>query len=392
MIYQEPEITAADRAVLDLIQRQKDTLKSYTQNNPRRWSGSLRRTTFARAIQGSNSIEGYNATLDEAIAAVENEPPVDERTETWFAISGYRSALTYIIQASEDPTFEFNKQFLKSLHFMMTEFDLSARPGQWRIGQIYVVRSRDNEQVYEGPEADAVDGLVDELVDYLGQNSKTPWLVRAAMAHLNLAMIHPFRDGNGRMARALQTFILAREGVLHPVFSSIEEWLGANTEEYYSLLARSSDGSWSPGFDTQPWIRFCLKAYYQQALTLVRRNEVFGQLFDSIEVLVERHGLNERMTNGLFEAAMGLKMTNSRYQRDVEVTKYVAGRDLKELADLGLLEPIGDKRGRYYMAGEELIAARADAEIHRPMPDPYVLVQEAQSGVERENSPQLQGL
>ena len=59
------------------------------------------------------------------------------------------------------------------------------------------------------------------------------------MAHLNLVMIHPFRDGNGRMARALATLVLTRSDIGEPEFSSIEEWLGANTEDYYSVLAHT---------------------------------------------------------------------------------------------------------------------------------------------------------
>jgi len=50
------------------------------------------------------------------------------------------------------------------------------------------------------------------------------------MAHLNLVMIHPFRDGNSRLARALQTLLLARDAVLDPIFSSIE---GATRGRHY---------------------------------------------------------------------------------------------------------------------------------------------------------------
>jgi len=392
VIYQEPNLFPEDHAVLDLIRKQRETLKQYTQTNFRRWMGSLRRATFARAIQGSNSIEGFNATFDEAIAAIENEPPLDERTETWLAISGYRAALTYIMQAADDPYFEFSKQFLKSLHFMMTGYDLNSRPGQWRLGSIYVVSKKTNEALYEGPDVEKVDELISELVDYLRLQNDAPAPVRAAMAHLNLAMIHPFKDGNGRAARALQTLVLAREGLLHPVFSSIEEWLGRNTEEYYAVLAQMSDGKWNPACNTQAWIRFCLKAHYQQASTLVRRNEVYGILFDEISKIVERRRLHERTALPLFDAALGMRLTNARYQKDAEVSQHAAGRDLKELADADLLDPVGEKRGRYYVAGGELRSARERTAIKKKLPDPYELVAASSSKTADEATPRLPGL
>lgn len=68
-------------------------------------------------------------------------------------------------------------------------------------------------------------------------------------------MIHPFRDGNARMARALQTLVLARDAVVEPTFSSIEEWLGNNTEDYYRVLAATGEGSWQPENDTRTWLK-----------------------------------------------------------------------------------------------------------------------------------------
>ena len=208
MIYEEPPLTPEDDAVLQLIGSQRQRLKIYTQNNPRRWFGSLRRSTFARAIQGSNSIEGYNATIDEAIAAVDDEEPLDDKTETWFAITGYRDAMTYILQAAQDPYFELGKQLLKSLHFMMVGYDITKYPGQWRPGGIYVVNQKTGNTVYDAPPVELVDPLIVELVQYLDAESNSPAMVKAAMAHLNLTMVHPFKDGNGRMARALQTLVL----------------------------------------------------------------------------------------------------------------------------------------------------------------------------------------
>ncbi len=66
------------------------------------------------------------------------------------------------------------------------------------------------------------------------------------MAHLNLVMIHPFRDANGRMSRCLQTPVLAREQILAPQFSSIEEYLGRNTQSYYKVLGEVGAESWHP--------------------------------------------------------------------------------------------------------------------------------------------------
>ena len=231
MIFAGPALSAEDHKVLKILKNQRFRLRFSTHNNPHRWYGTLRKSTLARVIQGSNAIEGYNTSMDEAMAAVENEPPIDENTEAWAAINGYRAAMTYIMQAAEDPYFEFSKQFLKSLHFMMAHFDLSSHPGKWRPGAVRVANHESREVVYEAPDVEKVDPLVGELVEYLDTQDHQSVFVAAAMAHLNLTMIHPFKDGNGRMARALQTLVLAREGVVHPLFSSIEEWLGRNTQE-----------------------------------------------------------------------------------------------------------------------------------------------------------------
>lgn len=371
MIFAEPSLQASDERVLDLIRRQRERLR-FTQSAPRRWYGVLRRNTFARAIRGSNSIEGYVATMDEAVAAVDDDaPPLDERTATWLAIKGYRDALTYIMQAADDDTFELSKQLLKSLHFMMTSFDLGARPGQWRLGSVYVVNEQTGDVVYDAPDAEVVDALVQELIAYLKDGAHRSSIVKAAMAHLNLTMIHPFKDGNGRMARALQTLILAREGIVHPVFSSIEEWLGRNTDAYYRVLGDVGQGRWRPENDALPWVRFCLVAHYQQAGTLLRRTEEYEDLLDRIDRIVAREALDERMSTPLFNCAIGLRLTSSRYQREAGVSQHTAGRDLRALADLELIEPRGEKRGRYYVAGEELKAARAQAKRERVVTNPY---------------------
>jgi Fic family protein len=341
------------------------------------------------AIRGSNTIEGFSADLDTAVGVVEDEPPIDGKTATILALAGYREALTYIMQAARDQHFEFSKQFLKSLHFMMTGHDMSKFPGQWRPGSIFVVDQDSGTTVYEGPDAELVNGLVEELVLYLKADTQESVLVRGAMAHLNLTMIHPFKDGNGRMARALQTLILARDGMLHPVFSSIEEWLGRNTPEYYQVLAETGDGHWSPERDTLRWVRFCLKAHYQQAATLIRRNEEYGEIFEAVMRIIRNEHLPERAWFPMFDAALGLRVINSRYRKDAEISEFVASRDLRRLCELGLLEPIGERRARVYIVAGQLKALRTIGRKPRPVEDPYKLVARRVGQVEEAAEPLL---
>jgi len=210
------------------------------------------------------------------------------------------------------------------------------------------------------------------LVEQMNNPKNEPPLVTAAMAHLNLAMIHPFSDGNGRMARGLQTLALARIGTLSSHFSSIEEYLGKNTDEYYAVLASVGAGSWHPERDARPWIRFCLRAHYHQALTLLRRTREIQKLWDELERIVVARGLNDRMLVALSDAAFGLKVRNSSYRSAADVNELGALRDLKVLVDSGLLISQGENRGRFYVASPELLKIRErTAEPRTLWPDPF---------------------
>ena len=114
---------------------------------------------FARAVQGSNSIEGYNASLDDVAAAVEGEPTLDANLETQLALAGYRDAMTYVLQVAEDEDAAIDEGVIKALHFMMLKHDLSKSPGRWRPGYIGVRNDTTGQIVYEGPDADSVGEL-----------------------------------------------------------------------------------------------------------------------------------------------------------------------------------------------------------------------------------------
>lgn len=388
-IYPPPKLMSEDEAVIDLITEQRQRLRYHISNTPNRWSGLLRRNSMARAIQGSNSIEGYHATMDDVVAAIEDEEPMDASKETFREIVGYRNAMTYILQLAEDEHFEFHAQLLRSLHFMMMQHSLKKMPGRWRPGDIYVVNEATDERVYEGPDAGLVPDLIDELVAYLNSSSDCHVLVKAAMAHLNFTMIHPFKDGNGRMARALQTLVLSREGTVSPVFSSIEEWLGRNTPAYYEILASVGQGAWHPRNDPHPWIKFCLTAHFQQAHTLVKRNNLLAKVYDEVIAISRSMKLPERVEVTLVDAAFGRRIRAGRYREDNEISDVVASRDLRKTVDLGLLVPHGEKRGRHYTGAAVLRDIVAKHKVSGQAENPYALVRSRAAAAA---APRLPGL
>jgi Fic family protein len=375
MIFQYPNLAAEDHEVLEMIREFRRSLRHQVESNPIRWGGFLRRNTFARALQGSNSIEGINASLAEAVAIVDDEKPATLEEETGKALTCYRRAMTYILALHNDPHSEISAQLIRSLHFMMLEYDMTKLPGQWRTGSIRVVHEPSGDTVYEGPDSEQVPGLIEELVGQINSedqvNSST---VLAAMAHLNLTMIHPFRDGNGRMARALQTLVLTRNDVVSPHFCSIEEWLGRNTDAYYAILGEIGQGAWHPNNDALPWVRFCLVAHYQQAATLMKRHNIIGRVWAEVEKLRKSHGLHERTEIAMVDATFNYRVTNAHYRSENEISDVVASRDLKCLSELGILMPVGEKRGRYYVATDVLKAIAERCADPTRAPDPYDLL------------------
>jgi Fic family protein len=377
MLFETPRLDQKEEEVLARINEARARLK-YALGTARRWTGLLARATLARSIRGSNSIEGYNVSVEDAIAAVDGGEPLNAENEIWMAVVGYRRAMTYILQLADDPHFTFHEGFLRSLHYMMLSHDLVRNPGKWRPGNVYVRQEETGDILYEGPDADAVPELMAELVQWLGQKDDSPAMVKAAMSHLNLIMIHPFSDGNGRMSRALQTLVLVREGVLDKEFCSIEEYLGGARQEYYDVLQEVGGLKWDPKRAARKFVRFCLTAHYRQAETLLRRTKIIGSVWADVEAEVKRLGLPERMELALAEAAMGFTIRNSTYRSIAEISENLASRDLKTLVNQNLLVAEGERRGRVYKASDQIAALRhraVEGVPDRSREDPFALEQ-----------------
>lgn len=363
-------LTSQEQEVRREIQTYNDAL-AYQVRQGNRWTAPLRRMTFARNVQGSNSIEGINASVDDVAAIAQGEKPVSVDDDTERALAGYQLAMTYVLQLAQDPV-SVDATLIRCLHFMVASHDLSKRPGRYRVGPVFVQQESTGDIVHEGADADSLPALMDDLAGTV-MGSGDP-LIDAAMAHLNFVLIHPFKDGNGRMARVLQSLVLAADGEISPVFFSIEEYLGRHTQAYYDVLAAVGQGQWNPESATpeqvRPWIQFILTAHLNQAMERASRISAAGQASAALSALLEAAGIDDRALDALFDALFGSTITRGRYIRSLgeggmEISPQTATRDLTALAKAGLLTATGEKRGRAYAAGQTLLDLRHEVGLGR---------------------------
>jgi Fic family protein len=360
VLFHVSRLDETERRTLKEIVRLRNSLRYAVGDHPRRWHRLLRRSAFARALTASVEVAGYGVTVDDAIVALEGGDPLETHPWDWAALGGCRSAMTYVLHLATDPHFEYSTALIRALHFMISHHELGRNPGRWRPGAGAVRGEVGDEVIYDAPHADLVPALVAELVQsILPENAAEDHpIVVAAVAHLNLALIRPFSEGNGRMARCLQALILARDSALPPQFSSIEEYIAVNAQTYRDVLAEVAGSRWQPRREVRAWLRFCLSAHLWQANNLIRRARETERLWELLEDETRALGLPTRLTSALVDAASGLQVRNVTYRPIADVSDQVASRDLKLAVDARLLVARGEKRRRSYIASPALEVIR----------------------------------
>ncbi|HEY2215896.1 MAG TPA: Fic family protein [Solirubrobacteraceae bacterium] len=270
------------------------------------------------------------------------------------ALASYARAMDHVGAMMEDEGFEWVERVVLDLHFDACHFQKGKSPGQYRKGGIEVTSPGGGPPAYVGPPGEQVRPLMGEVVQWLDAGDLDAHLVvRAAMAHLHLVSVHPFRDGNGRVSRIAQSLVLARGGLLAPEFVSIEEYLGAHTAAYYGALQATQGGSYQPQRDATPFVRFCVEAHLEQAHRRLRQLAAAGQRWGYLERLVERRGWPDRLVIAL-EQSLFRGTDRATYAAEAGVSAATATGDLRRLVDAGLLTPRGRGPATRYAASDEL--------------------------------------
>ncbi len=318
------------------------------------WTGALRRLAAAEVTVGSTSIEGYGASLEDTVEILARRHPSGASDETQRIIAAYAQAMDRVAVLADDHRFQWSSQTMLDLHFLVCHPQPQAGPGRLRDGPVMVTRGLGRDP-YRPPPASDIPALVNEVANWLdaGDLSRHP-VVRAAMAHLNLVSIHPFRDGNGRVARIVQSLVLAKEGLLRPELVSIEPFLGRHTREYYAVLEEVQGLTFDPHRDASAWVEFCIEAHVFEATERRRWLEIAYARHDFCEQLAREQAYPERFVIALDQALLGLPVTNAGYRREADIASPTATQDLQRLGRDGWLDQEGGGRSVRYVASRKL--------------------------------------
>ena len=232
--------------------------------------------------------------------------------------------------------------------------------GQWRTEAMQIVSGRAGKEKihYEAPPADQIVHEMQRFLEWW-QNShpdqdNTDPVIRAGIAHYWFVAIHPFADGNGRIARALSDMALAQsDGAVKRCYS-LSSTIMENRDEYYSVLENTSNGQ---GDITEwlAWFLDCIELSLKRSKATIEKVLGLAHFWHHISDI----SLNERqikVVKKLLEAGEGGfegGLTAKKYQGMVKGSRATLTRDLADLVNKGILTLTGERKAaRYHLIWE----------------------------------------
>ena len=312
-------------------------------------ASSIEDDLIRKSIFGTAAIEG-NPLSEEAVKRILTEEEKKKATQkAERQIQNLKHAYAFIRETpqSEIP-FLLEENLIKKLHALITEGseDDKNTPGQYRNHPVKV-GNEEHGGIYTPPKIlDDIKNLMKEFVEWINSADvvQEDPVIRAACAHYYLALIHPFGDGNGRTARAMEALLLRSAGFRF-VYNMLSNFYYKHIDDYFwsfSLAERNKEGSIAPFLEfflkgllvSLEEIRlrifalireFTLKDYYA---FLQKQKTITQRQYDLMNLLIKTG--KPFVLKDLFDDDQ-LKII---YRR---VTERTARRDLKNLTDCGLL-------------------------------------------------------
>ena len=236
---------------------------------------------------------------------------------------------------TEERLFAWQASLFPAQRSGMTEITV----GDWRndkTGPMQVVSGpMGHERVhYEAPAAKRLKNEMRRFIAWFNATDETDLVIKAGLAHLWFVTIHPFDDGNGRIARALTDLLLARSEGTAQRFYSMSAQIRVERKDYYEILEATQKG----GLDVTPWLAWfldCLSRAIGGAEAMLAKVLSKARFW-------ERHAgasFNERqrlVLNRLLDGFEG-KLTSSKWAKLAKCSQDTASRDIEDLIARGVL-------------------------------------------------------
>ncbi len=312
----------------------------------------LQNIVTSSAIEGERlNVASVRSSLARRLGIEEQDGPPSLRAE------GLAELMLDAILNSDSPLeserlLQWHRWLFPDAEFSLTE----RRPGQWRGREpMQVVSGRiDRPRVhFEAPPGEGLEVEIDRFLDWFESSRHDPVLdplIRAGLAHFWFVTLHPFEDGNGRIARAIADRALAQADQQSIRLYAMSAAILARRDEYYRCLEASQRGS--P--DLTAWLAWfldTLDATLLDVLDRIGRTLVkarFWQRFSVAGLLPEQIKVLNRLLDG-GERGFAQGISASQYQKVTTVSKATATRHLAGLVEKGCLVRLsaGGRSTRY---------------------------------------------
>ncbi|HYM64948.1 MAG TPA: Fic family protein [Candidatus Sulfotelmatobacter sp.] len=197
----------------------------------------FREDALVRSVHYGTHIEGNELNLNEAEKVIKGQEIV-ARDRDIKEVINYRKVIDYIGKSQvRSSKLEVSEETIKELHTLTVSKILpDEQCGVFRKTQVVVKNSLTGEVSFRPPMAVAITFQVKNLLEFINSEEEIHPVIKSGVVHYELVRIHPFLDGNGRVARAFATLILYKDGYDIRRFFSLEEYFDKNAAEYYKAL------------------------------------------------------------------------------------------------------------------------------------------------------------
>lgn len=207
---------------------------------------------------------------------------------------------------------------------------------QWRTGDMQVVSGgmgRENIH-FEAPKPDRLEIEMQDLINWFNQENSLDSILKAAIAHLWFITIHPFDDGNGRIARAITDMQLSKSDGVNQRFYSMSSQINAEKKSYYTILERTQKGD----LDITHWLKWFLNCLKE---AIIASNTIIDKVVRKHQFFVKNASkiANERQRMILTKLLEGFEgnLTSSKYAKIAKTSPDTALRDINDLVKKGIL-------------------------------------------------------